>query len=303
MDRRVLIIILLVVVGGGFLIWGVSSSREDSEQVYQDQGVTELSQDDTEVSAASEIESISQFDALIEKGAEGTFEEGLLFAKQLTENNKLIEAREVYKRLVQNFSSHPDVGKLEQKLWGINMKIMFSPLLSDDSVIYEVKKGDTLYLIAKHFNTTVGFLKRSNSLSSDLIRIGQRLKIVTSKPSIIVDKSLNILTLKMDDEIVRVYSCSTGEFNSTPTGDFKIINKLSHPTWYKTGAVVPPDSEENILGSRWMGFELAGYGIHGTTKPQSIGQQVTAGCVRLYNKDVEELYDVVPLGTKVTIIE
>ncbi|MDP8252923.1 MAG: L,D-transpeptidase family protein [Candidatus Kaelpia aquatica] len=303
MDRRVLIIILLVVVGGGFLIWGINSSKEDLEQVYQDQSTTELSQDDVDVSVSSEIEDISQFDTLIEEGAEGTFEEGLLFAEQLTKNNKLIEAKEVYKRLVRNFSSHPDLGDLEQKLWDINMKVMFSPIQTDDSVIYEVKEGDSLYLIAKNFNTTVGFLKRSNGLSSDLIRIGQRLKIVTSISAIIVDKSLNILTLKMNDEIVKVYPCSTGEFNSTPTGDFKIINKLPNPTWYKAGAIVPPDSDENILGSRWMGFELSGYGIHGTTKPGSIGQQVTAGCIRLYNEDVEELYDVTPTGTKVTIIE
>ncbi len=302
MNRRVLIIILLVVVGGGFLIWGISSSRDNSNQLHQSKSVDKLSSDDAE-SITTDIDNIDQFDALIEEKVEGTFEEGLLFAKQLAGNNKLVEAKEVYKKLIQNFSSHPEVAGLEQELWDINMKIMFSPLLSDDSVIYEVKKGDSLHLIAKNFNTTVGFLKRSNNLNSDLIRIGQRLKVVTSKPSMIVDKSLNVLTLKMDDEIVKVYPCSTGEFNSTPTGDFKIINKLPNPTWYKAGAIVPPGSEENILGSRWMGFELSGYGIHGTTIPDSIGQQVTAGCVRLYNEDVEELYDVVPTGTKVTIIE
>jgi len=299
MDRRILIIVLLVVVGGGFLIWGISSSKDN----YQDQSEITLNEDKVEPSTSSKIESVSQLDDLVKDKIEGTFKEGLVFAKQLIEGNKLIEAKEVYEKLIQNFSSHPDLGDLEQRLWGINMRIMFSPIKTDDSLIYEVKSGDSLHLIAKKFDTTVGFLKRSNGLSSDLIRIGQRLKVVTSKPAIIVDKSLNVLTLKMDDDIVKVYPCSTGEFNSTPAGDFKIINKLPNPTWYKAGAIVPPESEENILGSRWMGFELSGYGIHGTTIPGSIGQQVTAGCVRLYNKDVEELYDVVPVGTKVTIIE
>jgi lipoprotein-anchoring transpeptidase ErfK/SrfK len=52
-----------------------------------------------------------------------------------------------------------------------------------------------------------------------------------------------------------------------------------------------------------MGFELAGYGIHGTTDPQSLGRQVTQGCVRMANPDIEELYLITPLGTEVTIVD
>ncbi|MGE5197528.1 MAG: L,D-transpeptidase, partial [Deltaproteobacteria bacterium] len=84
---------------------------------------------------------------------------------------------------------------------------------------------------------------------------------------------------------------------------FKIINKLANPTWFKAGAIVPADSPENVLGTRWLGFDLAGYGIHGTKDPQSLGKQVTQGCVRLSNSEVEELYTIVPEGTEVTIID
>ena len=118
-----------------------------------------------------------------------------------------------------------------------------------------------------------------------------------------VDKSKNILTLKMDEEIFKIYRCSTGEGNSTPIGEFTIANKLMNPTWYKRGKVIPPDSPDNILGTRWMGFDMPEYGIHGTTELESIGSQVTAGCIRLLNEDVEELYKIVPVGTKVTIID
>ena len=51
-----------------------------------------------------------------------------------------------------------------------------------------------------------------------------------------------------------------------------------------------------------MGFDLAGYGIHGTVEPKELGKQVTQGCVRLGNADVEELYSIIPVGTEVTII-
>jgi lipoprotein-anchoring transpeptidase ErfK/SrfK len=86
-------------------------------------------------------------------------------------------------------------------------------------------------------------------------------------------------------------------------GNFKIVNKLINPPWFKAGAVVPPESPDNILGSRWMGFNLTGYGIHGTTEEETIGRQITQGCVRMTNSEVEELFAIVPTGTEVTIVD
>ena len=166
--------------------------------------------------------------------------------------------------------------------------------------------------IARKFGTTVNLIKRSNNLSSDTIRLGQKLKINTCKFSIVVDKSQNLLFLKKKDEVIKTYSVSTGKDNSTPTGTFYINrDKLINPTWYKTGAIIPPDSPENILGSRWMGLggvddggvEIEGYGIHGTTKPNELGRQITLGCVRMKNEEVEIVYDIVPVGTEVIIID
>jgi lipoprotein-anchoring transpeptidase ErfK/SrfK len=119
----------------------------------------------------------------------------------------------------------------------------------------------------------------------------------------LIDKSQNTLALKSDEEILKTYVVSTGMNNSTPTGKFKIVNKLINPTWFKTGVIVPSGSPENILGSRWMGFDIAGYGIHGNHDPQSLGKQATQGCVRMSNSDVEELYAIVPIDTEVTIVD
>ena len=64
-----------------------------------------------------------------------------------------------------------------------------------------------------------------------------------------------------------------------------------------------PGDPKNILGSRWMGLTAKSYGIHGTTDDASIGSQCTQGCVRMHNKDAEELYDIVPAGAEVTIVD
>lgn len=223
-----------------------------------------------------------------------------LYEKQ----GKLIEAKEAYKKAIEVYPNLDIVKNAKAKVEDLNIKILFSPLVDNEtSKIYEVQQGDSLRKIAKVFGTTVDLLKRSNNLNGDLIKQGTRLKVVTARFSVVVDKSQNTLLLKQNEEIFKTYRVSTGANNSTPTGTFKIVNKLANPVWYSAGAVVPPDSPENILGSRWLGISKPGYGIHGTTDPASIGKQVTAGCVRMLNTEVEELYTILPEAAEVVIVD
>lgn len=191
--------------------------------------------------------------------------------------------------------------KFETKEMEKRWKALFSKEAASGSVIYTVKPGDSLYVLARKNHTTVEFIKKINKLKSDDIYIGKKLKIHTAPFSIVVDKSANTLVLYSEDAPVRKYSVATGKNNCTPVGDFKITDKLVHPTWFKTGAILPPGSPENGLGTRWMGFDKPSYGIHGTIEPKSIGTQASEGCIRMLNKDVEELYSLVPVGSAVTI--
>lgn len=184
-----------------------------------------------------------------------------------------------------------------QRRW----KNLFSKEMTPDSITYTVKSGDRLYVLALKNHTTVDFIKKINSLKSDNIYPGMKLKIHTAPFSIRIDKSQNVLVLYSEGEAVKKYSVATGKKNCTPVGEFKIMDKLVHPTWFKTGAILPPGSPENALGTRWMGFDKPAYGIHGTIEPKSIGTQASEGCVRMLNEEVEELYSIVPVGTKVTI--
>lgn len=234
----------------------------------------------------------------------GASEENLFKDAQAAQSaGDLLKAREAYQKLIRDYPQGKNVMENEKAAWNLNVKLLFSPIPTPDSKIYEVQPQDTLVKIAKNSGTTVELIKKANNLSSDLIRPGMRLKTTTAKFSILVDKSQNTLTLKANDEIFKIYQVSTGLDNSTPIGTFKVINKLMDPTWYKAGAIVPPGSSKNILGTRWLGLSIQGYGIHGTTEPESIGKQVTAGCVRMVNKDVEELYIIVPTGTEVTVVD
>lgn len=119
-----------------------------------------------------------------------------------------------------------------------------------------------------------------------------------SEHAIVINKALNILYYYTDGNLHKAYSVATG-YNQelTPEGNFRIISKADD-----NGL-----GQESVFGTRWMGLEVPGqedgtYGIHGTNEPKSIGSHVSAGCVRMREADIEELYDKVPIGTPVTIV-
>lgn len=225
-------------------------------------------------------------------------------AADLKQDGDIVQAKETYQKIL---AEHPDFGEVENaqhELENLNMDLIFSNKeVPAKTVVHEVASGDTLGEIAKKYGTTIELIKRSNRLESNVIRVGQKLRIWTGTFNIFVDRSQNILILKDNDEVVKVYNVSTGRNNSTPIGEFKIMSRLVDPVWFNKGIVVPPESPQNVLGSRWLGFDLPGYGIHGTVEPEHIGQQVTAGCVRMRNEEVEELYSIIPRGTRVVIVD
>lgn len=224
-------------------------------------------------------------------------------AMELKESGQWLEAKALYRKV---YNQHPDYERIEdvqKELEALNMQILFSSAQTADTVWHEVVRGDTLGKLAKKYETTIELIKISNNLDSNVIRIGQKLRIWKAPFNIYVDKSQNILLLKQGDEVLKVYNVSTGKGSSTPVGEFTITTRLKDPVWFNKGVVVPPDSPANVLGSRWLGFDTPGYGIHGTIEPETIGQQVTAGCVRMRNTEVEELFNIIPTGTEVKIVD
>jgi len=224
-------------------------------------------------------------------------------ADAFLERGSLLESKEIYERLMEMPLSSNQLSTVQEKLENLNIDILLSGLNIEGSEIYEVKQGDALKKIANQYNTTVEAITKANNIKGTVIRPGMKLRVLNGNFNIFVDKSQNILILKYNGDVVKTYNVSTGNNNSTPIGTFKIKNKLVDPVWYKDGKAIPADSPDNILGSRWMGFDLPGYGIHGTVAPQDIGKQITEGCVRMRNEEVEELYSLIPVGTEVVIVD
>jgi L,D-transpeptidase ErfK/SrfK len=120
-------------------------------------------------------------------------------------------------------------------------------------------------------------------------------RIVVSIP----DRKLAVLE---GDQVVKIYATAVGApVSPSPTGSFTIVNQIEDPTWYTKGRTVPP-GKANPLGTRWMGLSKKGYGIHGTNVPSSIGRNASHGCIRMRNRDVEELFTIVAVGDSVDLV-
>jgi lipoprotein-anchoring transpeptidase ErfK/SrfK len=102
-------------------------------------------------------------------------------------------------------------------------------------------------------------------------------------------------------KVVRTFPVSVGASASpSPTGEFEIVHRVANPTYYHPGVVIPPGSG-NPIGPRWIGLNKKGYGIHGTNQPESIGHAASHGCIRLRNRDIKQLFEMVSAGDVVEI--
>ena len=119
---------------------------------------------------------------------------------------------------------------------------------------------------------------------------------------IVINSASRIMILYDNDKKVAVYPLGLGKVNTpTPTGYYKIRTKEKNPPWINpSNGYTIPSGPSNPLGYRWMQIQ-GNYGIHGTNRPDSIGHYVSNGCVRMLEKNVEELFDKVSVGTPVEI--
>ena len=216
---------------------------------------------------------------------------------------KLRESRIALTAALNNNLHEEDEAFALATLREINGKLFLSTDADGDLRIYTVKSGDTLGKIAKHTGTTWEMIQRLNGLKTTRINVGQELKILGGKFELIVRKEKFVMDLMLDGAFIQRYDVGLGLDGCTPLGEFVVKNRIPKPA----DGSYPYGHAKHRLGSRWLGLQndegYKGYGIHGcrAEEEDEIGTECSQGCVRLTNSDVEEIYDIVPAGTRVVI--
>ena len=179
---------------------------------------------------------------------------------------------------------------------------------------YRVGAGDRLARIAEKSAVPYEFLMRINNIDKpENLRAGSTIKTVQGPFTAVVERSLFRISVYLGNVLVRTYPVGLGApGRQTPTGLWRVTLKQPNPQWTdrKTHKTYLPNDPENPLGEHWIALEglegnakgRAGFGIHGTIKPEEIGQATSRGCVRLRNEQVAELYDMLTPGKSTVVV-
>jgi hypothetical protein len=250
-------------------------------------------------------------------------------AEKAMSERRLVEARaQLNKILTDPRVDEKDREGIRRWMSELNRDLVFShnaypgdPLVET----YKVIKGDSPIKISRKVNsvTESGFIERVNGVSASSLAVGQDLKIVKGPFHVVVSKS----AFRMDiyagptpapDSIgttslgagaepgwvyIRSFPVGLGENSKTPLGTFTVKegSKMIDPPWTnpKTGEKFSGKDPKNPIGKRWIGLigldektkAYNGYGIHATIVPESIGKEMSMGCVRMNEEDVEVVYE------------
>ena len=166
---------------------------------------------------------------------------------------------------------------------------------------YVVQPEDQFAKFAKTYDVPWQYLAKLNRVDPQRIRPGQKLKVIRGPFSAVVELSRFELTVHAHGYFVRRYDVGIGKQGSSPVGKHTVHDKVVNPQYTDPeGRVIDAEDPDNPLGERWIDLG-DGYGIHGTIEPDSIGKAQSRGCIRLRNEDVEDLFDLLSVGSDVVI--
>lgn len=237
----------------------------------------------------------------------------------------------------QTMQGLPANGKMDQKTWDAlnknipaNKPVLVTYTITEDDVNTnfatmpagsEAKskmKGlyyqDIKEMFGERFHMDVRYLDKLNK--NKQYKAGETITVLNTRAPlkqrinrVVANKADKTLYAYNDDKLVATYPTTVGSDSTpSPQGTFKIVNKVKMP-WYKATVGEGADKKVHMLppgpnspvGVVWMGLSKPSYGLHGSPKPEGISRQASAGCVRLTNWDVLEVYANIENGATVEL--
>jgi lipoprotein-anchoring transpeptidase ErfK/SrfK len=204
-------------------------------------------------------------------------------------------------KYVDHLAEQVDVAPVDAKLMGLRID---KPSIAGGTNGQQLDKPAAVRAIRRQLRRDT-----RGPLRLPLVTVYPKVKKSDLGKIIVVERSSNRLLLYNGDKLVRTFPVATGQaIYPTPLGKWHIVVMQRDPWWYPpndpwaAGAKPIPPGPGNPLGTRWMGLDVSGVGIHGTPEDASIGYSESHGCIRMHIPDAEWVFDHVTVGTPVFII-
>jgi LysM repeat protein len=183
--------------------------------------------------------------------------------------------------------------------------------------LHTVQSGEVLAILARQYKVPHECIEKINGITDpERLQAGQAIKIVHGPFSAVISKKNYTLDLYLQGMFIKQYKVGLGRAeHPTPTGKWIVTKgKMIKPDWTDpdTGRLYRGSDPDYPLGSRWIALDgvegeakgRTGFAIHGTKDPETIGTQASRGCIRLFNGDVVEVYDLMEPGvSEVLVVE
>ena len=209
---------------------------------------------------------------------------------------------------------------------GIEFQLAEEQELVGEVAVIAARYEDTFVSLARTHNVGFEALRRANP-QVDAWLPGEGTEITTPTRFVLPRAPhrgvvINVAELRLyyfpdaDGRRVITHPISIGRMDwSTPLGATTVVSKAANPSWYPPQSIrdehaarndplprVVPPGPDNPLGAHALRLGLPGYLIHGTNKPSGVGMRVTHGCIRMFPEDIEALFNMIPPGTPVRIV-
>lgn len=231
-------------------------------------------------------------------------------ANALMNDGKTIQARSLLNEyLAEHFEEESSIPLRDRAIDIGNQTVLSLKVYPDDKLAsyYSVKTGDNLVNIARKCKVPYQFICRINHIDDPRrLRVGQKIKLVQGPVRIKVKKTEFKMYVFLQDVLFASYDVGLGKNNKTPVGRWMVEDRIQRPLYVDpdTNKVYGPNDKDNPTGGYWLrlkGIEgetvgRTGFGIHGTTEPESIGKFMSKGCVRMRNEEVAEVFNMLVPG-------
>jgi LysM repeat protein len=299
--KGIMLVIAAALVAAGAGGWYIFGGKGDTTEASISELVPGLGEDAPETGEQSggESQSLAQVEMLMSD----------ISAKLATTTDQEREKalRDGYTRLctlLENPLPVEERSRAIELFHGITDELFLGSAHNEFCVNYVVQPGDSYDRIAKRHKISTNLLYDLNNRPRDkaMLHPNDNLKVTKGEPKLVVRKRDFTASLYFGDYLVRQYVIAHGRNNNTPVGTTTISNMAIDPEKSSRG----PNDPVNEMKLRWIGLETfadnrSGFGFHGTQYPESIPGMTSAGCIRMKDADVLEIYDIVRIGNKVEV--
>jgi len=234
---------------------------------------------------------------------------------------QIIEARDRLNGMLSMPMSEQQSVFVKTQLSNLAEKWLFSKTVLPKDVLcssYEVRPGDQLGTIGRKLKVPYEIIMRINNIKTPkALRAGETIKVINGPFHVLIHRSTFTMDLYLQNTFVRSFRVGLGQAGrETPKGSWRVKpgGKLISPLWTDpdTGKTYEAEDPDYPLGSRWIGLEglkgaaegRSGFAIHGTKKAEQIGKAGSRGCIRMHDKDVMLVYDLLmPQVSQVVVVE